>query len=424
MLRSPSRSSYVPAVFLVVMVIATVSTAWAGPKAQNVVIKLKYRNGAFDVTVGDNPAGSRVVIDKNQSAELEVQPVDLLLYKVTVNAQATTEHWPAVNPLPGAGSDTQTKPKDNAKAMYPPFETALWAAGNAALECNTIAGNLAKCITDCETAAQGKGDTLPDLQKNADTEVGKANADWVGRDLSADVGKGLLSAVDTAYSKLPSALPDADKATAKAEYELFQKQRDSMQASFDKAGRLYNAIRTASFAGPAQTCSRADGNRITFTITVEPNTELINHQFQGATYKVNVVVRNGIEVDSSAGFVLSRLVDHKYKVDGGKVERVKGAEDAVKPAGVALLHVYRDTDSSVKWGGSVGVATDDAKRIDYLAGLSMFFTNDRRLVVTAGIIAGPVSSVDRSNPIVKGAVNLTDRVNWAPFLGVTWNLSR
>jgi hypothetical protein len=435
------------AICLVVME-GAMGSARAAPGARTVVAELGYRNGAFTLTVdkGKGSPSHRIVIGRKDSLQLQVQPVNLLLYKVQVNAQATTEHWPAANPYPSAGADTQTTksqpsttaPPSAGRTPFDVFESALVKAGIAAVQCNALAADLSACIADVEAEERGAEGALDDLHKRVDGDGSDTRSAvqaaeqrikdalgeqepvaLKGQDISA-VGKSLLDAVEAAYD----AVPTPKDTNAQKDYDRFVRQRDSLQASFDKAGRLYNAIRTASFSGPAQTCSRADGNRITFTVTITPNTELIGHQFQGSTCKINVVIRGGVEIDSSTGFAISRLVDHKYRVNGADVERVKSAEDTLVPAAAALLHVYRDTDASVKWGGSVGVATDNAKRVDFLLGGSLFFTNDRRFVLTLGTIVGPVKSVDRTNPIVDGAPNLVDRISWAPFLAVTYNLSR
>lgn len=204
---------------------------------------------------------------------------------------------------------------------------------------------------------------------------------------------------------------------------------------YKEAGKLYRLMQTSTFNVEDDQVIDADsGDTVKYTVKLSPRAKKVvsnSPELTEITRELSVRAVGGWEIDAAPGFFVAfggardRSYGKKTKNGVTRVVR-KGAEDEFKPTAGALVHIHRRLAdaNSLHWGPSFGLAIEDGKRVQYLAGLSLLFGDKKRVVLTGGLAGTLVDRLDGLNEGDKftgDKVPLKDKFGIGPFLGLTYN---
>jgi hypothetical protein len=158
--------------------------------------------------------------------------------------------------------------------------------------------------------------------------------------------------------------------------------------------------------------------------------------------KFKVSSYGNIKINGSAGYFLNFISDDNYtlrkKIISDPNSRA-GADDgnsnSLKHSLGGLLHAYYNCSGSVDFGLSVGLSISDNANAGFYIGLSGFFTESNRLVITSGLSFVKVKRINTANLKINPVSNQLDFINeedteirydevYKPtfFIGVSYNL--
>lgn len=148
------------------------------------------------------------------------------------------------------------------------------------------------------------------------------------------------------------------------------------------------------------------------------------------------------KVNGSAGYFLNFLSDDNFtlrkKIDtdiNSKSGVFAASNNVVKHSLGGLLHAYYNFKGSLDAGFSVGLSLNDNANAGFYFGLSAFFTESNRLVITAGKSFIKAKRINTTNLVFNNTTNQLDFLNQSDseikfdeiyqqsfFIGITYNL--
>lgn len=148
------------------------------------------------------------------------------------------------------------------------------------------------------------------------------------------------------------------------------------------------------------------------------------------------------KINGSAGYFLNFISDDNYSlrkkdetIPTSKSGVNQNNENVLKHSLGGLLHAYYNLKGSVDIGASVGLSINDSANAGFYIGLSGFFTETNRLVLTTGISFVKVSKLNTTNLIYNDVTKEYDFLNQSDteikydeiyrpsfFVGISYNL--
>lgn len=158
--------------------------------------------------------------------------------------------------------------------------------------------------------------------------------------------------------------------------------------------------------------------------------------------KLKVNVYGNIKINGSAGYFLNFIQEDNYSLrkkintnPNSKNGVDSASRNTIKHALGGLLHAYYNAKGSVDYGLSVGLSINDSANAGFYLGLSGFFTEKNRLVVTSGLSFVKVKRINTANLTTNTLTNQLDFLNeedteiryedvYKPslFVGISYNL--
>lgn len=147
-----------------------------------------------------------------------------------------------------------------------------------------------------------------------------------------------------------------------------------------------------------------------------------------------IVPTKKLRVNFSAGYLLSFIGSDEYGIryENDKAIGINKLEkDNFSHALGVLSHAFYDFGTSLDYGLSAGISLNTEAKMNFYGGLSVAFTQEKRMVLTGGISYVNVkrlnsSNVDKDMNFISSniEINYVERYKPSFFIGLTYNLSK
>ena len=210
-------------------------------------------------------------------------------------------------------------------------------------------------------------------------------------------------------------------------FELeFESNDNFNQAAFEKFTSFGNTITEVSQQDTFYALSfRIENKDIT-------KIKLVRYQNKIKIEERNYTYRNsgGIKFDVSSGFFWTNLKDEIYVL-----QKVSDTENQIicenngeGRIGIGLLtHLHSRTSSWFNYGANIGFELNNDSKVSYLAGLSLIFGYDRKLLLNGGLAISKInviSNLYQDKGLIPNNITSIPLVNiWKAgyFIGMTYN---
>ena len=213
---------------------------------------------------------------------------------------------------------------------------------------------------------------------------------------------------------------------------------DTFRLQAEKSYKLYYQIMNESFTRSLTVQATSDADIIVFKPQTISKEKEITYLPEWEVY-----ITNGFRIDFSTGLVLSWLVDDTYtmvdtifykQVPSDSTKEINGKifyknDQSEISFGIAgLTHCYYRFSKGFGLGANLGISINTTLNPQFLAGLSLLFGPEQRLVINVGAALGKVqrlaSPYEESTPyeFSQNTVPYTNVYKIAFYLGLTYSI--